>query len=101
MDYWDALDLNVVDTWDELVERLDGHRFYFFSRHAQRIYWSVHYQASDVLVFGSESRGLPSTICDRSANNALTIPIIDAARSLNLSNAVAIAAYEALRQIGV
>lgn len=98
MDYWSELDLQVVDTWADLVQRLDGHKFYYFSRHATRAHWSAEFSNSDVLVFGSESQGLPSTIVDKSSDAALQIPMADDARSLNLSNAVAIATYEALRQ---
>ena len=99
MDYWKELDLTVVDTWADLTQQLEGHQFYYFSRHATRSHWSAEFADSDVLVFGSESQGLPSTIIDRSLDNALQIPMANDARSLNLSNAVAIATYEALRQM--
>ena len=99
MDYWEHLDFEVVDTWADLVQRLDGYQFYYFSRHAQREYWSADFAPTNVLVFGSESQGLPSTVFDRDSQNALTIPMEGRARSLNLSNAVAIATYEALRQM--
>ncbi len=101
MDYWDDLDLQVVDTWADLVQQLTGHSFYYFSRHATRAHWSAEFRKSDVLVFGSESQGLPSTIIDKSSDESLKIPMANDARSLNLSNAVAIATYEALRQINV
>jgi tRNA (cytidine/uridine-2'-O-)-methyltransferase len=99
LDYWQHLDWEAVDGWGELSQRLEEHRFWYFSRHAGQPFWQVAYEAGDVLVFGSETAGLPSGVCDLTGGNALRIPTTGVVRSLNLSNAVAVAVYEALRTV--
>ena len=74
-------------------------RFHFFSKKATHFYSDVTYQPGDLLVFGCETRGLPDDVLDAFANQAIKIPITDNVRSLNLSNACAVAAYEAMRQL--
>ncbi len=98
LDYWQSVDWEAVDSWSHLTERLVGHRFWYFSRHATRSFWSAEYEANDVLVFGSETQGLPSTISRPDSDDSLRIPMAQSVRSLNLSNAVAVVVYEALRQ---
>jgi len=100
MDYWQHLDWEAVEDWNRLEQRISGRRFWFFSKTATQDYTGVAYEAGDVLVFGSESRGLPASLLQRHAERLLRIPMRPAARSLNLSTAVAVAAYEALRQSG-
>ena len=99
LDYWDHLDWEVADNWDELEQRLAGRRFWYFSKRANRYYTSAGYEAGDVLVFGSETQGLPGQMLDRDPNACLRIPIRAPVRSLNLASAMAIATYEAVRQI--
>jgi tRNA (cytidine/uridine-2'-O-)-methyltransferase len=98
MDYWKHLDWEAVENWGELARRLDKHQFWFFTKTARRSYADVAYSAGDVLVFGSESRGLPPSLIEEQSDCCLRIPIHENARSLNLSVAVAVAAYEARRQ---
>ncbi len=100
LDYWQHLDHEVVDDWQQLRERLTAPRWWYFSKRAQRSYASVAYQAGDALVFGCESAGLPAQLIDDAGDQALRIPIRREARSLNLSNSVAITVFEALRQWG-
>jgi tRNA (cytidine/uridine-2'-O-)-methyltransferase len=97
LDYWQHLQWEAVDDWQVLKHRLAGGRFWFFSKTARREYTDVAFQPGDVLVFGSETRGLPASLLTPS-ESLLRIPIRDDVRSLNLSCAVAVAAYEALRQ---
>ena len=101
LDYWDELEWEVADSWDHLAARLDasgaGGRWLFSAR-ATRPYTSVAYAHGDVLVFGSESRGLPRELTTAHPDRLLTIPSRPQVRSLNLANCVAIVAYEALRQ---
>jgi tRNA (cytidine/uridine-2'-O-)-methyltransferase len=100
LDYWEHLLWQVVDDWQQLQTSLNG-RYWFFTKKASRSYLDVEYQLGDVLVFGSESAGLPDAILSsRPADSQLRIPTRPEVRSLNLSNAVAVAAYEALRQFG-
>jgi tRNA (cytidine/uridine-2'-O-)-methyltransferase len=98
LDYWELLEWEVVDDWEALLARLPGREPYFFTKTARRDYLAPSYEPGDVLVFGSESRGLPESMLTKHAERTLRIPTRDAVRSLNLSNAVAVAAYEALRQ---
>ena len=101
LDYWERLVWQVVDNWDELQNSLGNRQHWLFTKKAEQSYLSVAYQPGDVLVFGSESSGLPDALIEAYPNDArLRIPTRDAVRSLNLSNAVAVAAYEALRQWG-
>jgi tRNA (cytidine/uridine-2'-O-)-methyltransferase len=99
LDYWDHLDWEAADNWEKLTAQLPTERMWYFTRWGTTPYTTVSYTAGDVLVFGSESAGLPSTILDSvPEDRRLRIPTSDKVRSLNLSNAVAIAAYEAYRQ---
>jgi tRNA (cytidine/uridine-2'-O-)-methyltransferase len=98
LDYWEHLVWQVVDDWNSLITELPTRRRWLFTKKAQRSYLDATYQPSDVLVFGSESSGLPDALLETHAKEQLRIPIRGAVRSLNLSNAVAVAAYEAQRQ---
>jgi tRNA (cytidine/uridine-2'-O-)-methyltransferase len=101
LDYWEHLNWRVVDHLDEVAAALGHDRLWLFSTKASRVYTDADYQASDALVFGPESRGLPSSWLAARPGRALRIPIRPEARSLNLSNAVAVAAFEAMRRISV
>lgn len=98
LDYWDQLEWEVVDDWPSLIERLGGRQPYLFSKSATRSYVDVSYQPGDIFVFGSESAGLPPSLTEPHRDRLLRIPIRPQVRSLNLSNAVAVAVYEAQRQ---
>lgn len=99
MDYWQALDWEVVDSWEHLQNRLDLERIWLITKFGDTVYTDVSYKQGDVLVFGCETNGLPDTIRDRYPQRQLRIPMAEQARSLNLSNAVAIVVYEAARQL--
>ncbi len=98
LDYWQHLHWDAVDSWEALLERLPRRRPWFFSRRGLRCYTQATFEAGDVLVFGSESQGLPAGLIDGHADRSLRIPIAPEARSLNLAVAVGVAAYEARRQ---
>ncbi len=98
LDYWQYLEWEAVDDWNRLVERLGPRPFWYFSKTAERIYTDVQFEQGDVLVFGAESEGLPPSMLAANRERLLQIPIRPQVRSLNLSNAVGIATYEALRQ---
>ena len=101
LDYWEHLEWQVVDNWDELQSALPGGRRWLFTKKAERSYLDAQFQPADVLVFGSESSGLPDSLLDaHPTDSQLRIPTRAEVRSLNLSNAVAVASYEALRQWG-
>ena len=99
LDYWPHVKLNIYDGLDQLIEKYPGSRFYYFSTKAGRAYTKVQYKEGDFLVFGPESRGLPEDILKKNEENALTIPMFGPVRSINLSTAVGVVVYEALRQL--
>ena len=98
LDYWEHLNWQVVDNWHVLKSELPTHRIWFFTKKAVRSYCDVAFEPGDVFVFGSESAGLPDELLAGYPEAQLRIPTRAEVRSLNLSNAVAVAAYEALRQ---
>ena len=98
LDYWDKLDLFVHENFEDFLSKNPTARLFLFSTHASKNYTEVSYQTDDYLVFGPETRGLPPELRDH-YGTAVRIPMGKEIRSLNLSNSVAIAAYEALRQL--
>lgn len=100
LDYWDHLRYRVVDHLDQVVDAVGRDRLWSFSTKAERSYTDAVYRPGDALVFGSESHGLPATWLAARSDRAVRIPIRPEARSLNLANAVAIALFEAARQLG-
>lgn len=102
LDYWPHLDLRMVDHWNDLKTQLpetDGRRYWYFSRFARRSIWDARFTRGDVLVFGSETSGLPTSIREQAGPQALRLPTTREVRSLNLANTVAVAVYELLRQL--
>ena len=101
MDYWKDLDYEIVADWDELLKKVGDRNFWFFTKTAKRSYLDARFTGHDVLVFGSESAGLPQSLLQEHGEQCLKIPISAKARSLNLSVSVAVATFEAQRQIGL
>lgn len=100
LDYWQHVGCDVVDHWESLYQQLAGRRFWYLSKSARRAYTEVRFAPGDVLVFGSETQGLPASMLDQHADQSLRIPIRSPVRSLNLASAVAVVVFEALRQFG-
>lgn len=104
LDYWQHLDWQAVENWGELQQQLAPafahNRVWLFTKTAQRFFYEAAFQRGDVLVFGSESSGLPAEIREQHAEFALRLPMRPEVRSLNLSATAAAAMYEAMRQIG-
>jgi tRNA (cytidine/uridine-2'-O-)-methyltransferase len=101
LDYHEYASLVVHKDWRACCERLQGRRMFAFSTRGLRRHTEPEYRAGDVLVFGPETRGLPPEIFDGFApERRLRLPLRPGNRSLNLSNAVAVAVYEAWRQQG-
>ncbi len=98
LDYWHFVDISYYDSVDELFEKNSGANFYFYSTKAERTYSQINYREGDFLVFGKETRGLPEPLLAANYDRCVRIPMIGEIRSLNLSNSVAIAVYEAWRQ---
>lgn len=99
LDYWDSVDLHKVDSMEELYKMLPDSTFYYLTTKTDRLYTDIQFKDGDVLVFGPETRGLPEMYVTK--DTAITIPMKEGQRSLNLSNSVAIVAYEAVRQNGI
>ncbi len=100
LDYWDSVALVRHATLSDFETAVTGQRLFFFSTRGQMAYTAATYRPGDVLVFGSESKGLPDDLLDRYPDHVLTIPMqTHHVRSLNLATAVGIVLYEALRQI--
>ncbi|MEZ6128652.1 MAG: tRNA (cytidine(34)-2'-O)-methyltransferase [Planctomycetaceae bacterium] len=100
MDYWQHLDWEAVDSWSEVQQRLPTATVWYLTKTATRMVWDAPFAKGDILLFGSESRGLPSTILNEQPANKLTLPMTELVRSLNLASTVNTVAYEAVRQFG-
>jgi len=98
LDYWHMLKVYYHESFDEVLAAYRGHQFYFATTKGRRVYTEVKYGVDDFLVFGKETSGLPDEILNRFPEQCIRIPMVNDARSLNLSNSVAIVLYEALRQ---
>lgn len=99
LDYWQHLEWEMAEDWDDLQARLPEHPRWFLSKKATREYTDVQFARGDVLVFGCETEGLPEAMLDANQDRCLRIPIRHEVRSLNLANAVAVTMYEGFRQI--
>lgn len=97
LDYWEGVDVQIIDSLEEYLAE-STQNFYFFSSHAERSYTEVSYQENDLLIFGSETQGLPQHYFEKYPERFLTLPMVHGKRCLNLSNAAAIVTYESWRQ---
>lgn len=97
LDYWHLLDITYYTGLDDFFARNSG-PYYFFSTKAQHRHSDIRYPDGAYLVFGKETKGLPESLLVRHPDTTVRIPMISEARSLNLSNSVAVGVYEALRQ---
>lgn len=100
LDYRDLATVTVHDNLLALMEQLEHPRTWAFSTKGDRRYTDVQYAAGDLLLFGPETRGLPQTVLEERGSHCLRVPMKTDSRSLNLSNTVALVAYEGLRQLG-
>lgn len=101
LDYHEFARLRTWNSLDDFVTSFPVSRLVPFSTHHTRSYSSFKFKAGDALLFGPETQGLPETVRQQApASQQLTLPMLPGNRSLNLSNTVAIAVYEAWRQIG-
>lgn len=100
LDYWHLLGIRYYENLDEFFEVNKGGRYFYSTTKAQNTYADAKFEDGDYLLFGKETKGLPEELLYKNPERCIRIPMISEARSLNLSNAVAIVAYEALRQTG-
>jgi tRNA (cytidine/uridine-2'-O-)-methyltransferase len=100
LDYWPHLQYEIVDSWTDVRSRLPTATVWCIENPAQRLLWDAKFALGDVLLFGSESRGLPASILDELRDTTVQLPIRPEVRSLNLASTVNTAVYEAVRQFG-
>ncbi|MCL2086828.1 MAG: tRNA (cytidine(34)-2'-O)-methyltransferase [Oscillospiraceae bacterium] len=100
LDYWGLLDITYYEGLSEFIEKTNGEILYYFSTKAAKTYSDIVYPDKAFIVFGREDAGLPESLLVQNLDSCVRIPMISDARSLNLANSVAIAAYEILRQWG-
>ena len=98
LDYWREVRVTLWESFAEFMAAHPGARCWFLTTKAQRAYWDAEFRDGDFLVFGRETKGLPESLLAAQAEFALTIPMTDRTRSLNLATAVGIVLYEAVRQ---
>ena len=98
LDYWEFLDITYYDSFEEFLELTKNYPRYFCTTKAKNTYADVLFAENSYIIFGKETKGLPEEVLIENKENCIRIPMIENARSLNLSNAVAIVAYEAFRQ---
>lgn len=100
LDYWHYLDITYYKDKCDFFERNKNQNLYFFTTKAIKLYSEMKYGENPFLIFGKETAGIPEDILKRNLDYCVRIPMKDNLRSLNLSNAVAVGVYEALRQSG-
>ena len=98
LDYWDKLDVHVYENLDDFYAKNPEADVYYFSKKAHHVYSKIAYPKEVYLMFGKETKGIPEDELRRHEEKTLRMPMREGLRSLNLSNAVAIAVYEVLRQ---
>ena len=98
LDYWHLMELHVHPDFDTMMKEYPDAVYHFATTKAPRSYHEVKYGENDFIVFGCETKGLPESLLSRVYDRCIRIPMKPDARSLNLSNSVAIVLYEALRQ---
>ena len=100
LDYWDKLDITYYDSLSDFLEKTKDESLFFFSTKATNVHSDIVYPRRCFLVFGKETAGLPKQLVEENLDRSVRIPMRDELRCLNLSNSVAIGAYEVLRQWG-
>lgn len=98
LDYWDKLDITYYDSLEDFFEKNPDGRFFYFTTKGRTVHSDAEYPDNSYLVFGREDRGLPEELLRDNPDSCVRIPMRNELRSLNLSNSVAIAVYETLRQ---
>jgi len=99
LDYWDKVFLELYRDYDAYLADFPDARRWLFSARASASHFDARFEEGDHLVFGSETEGLSPQVMEGGSGRAIAIPMLPSRRSLNLSTAVGIAAYEALRQV--
>lgn len=99
LDYWSLVEIKYYDNLEAFFNTYREGSFFFSTTKAKNRYTDVKYAKDCFILFGKETAGLPKSLLSQNPDKCIRVPMIDEARSLNLSNSVAIVVYEALRQI--
>ncbi len=99
LDYWNDVEINYYDSLQALYQTYPDGRFFYATTKTKQKYSDVNYIDEDFIIFGKETAGIPVNILKDNWERTITIPMKDSIRSLNLSNAVAVVLYEALKQL--
>lgn len=100
LDYWHLLDVRQYANLNDFFDKNKDGRFFYATTKAPHAYHEAVYRDGDFFLFGKETRGLPEPLLTAHPERCIRIPMREGARSLNLSNSVAVVAFEALRQTG-
>lgn len=102
LDYWDKLDVHTYSSIEDFYEKTKAcdPEYFYFSSKVSASFAEKEYRGNVYLIFGKETRGLPVSVVEKNIDRSVRIPMINDVRCLNLSNSVAVAVYEALRQNG-
>ncbi len=100
LDYWDLLTVSYYDSLEDFLETAKNIQVVYITTKADTVYSDFIYEEGCYLVFGKETKGLPEELLAKNHSTSVRIPMVNKARSLNLSNSAAIIAYEAYRQMG-
>lgn len=102
LDYWNLVEINLYDSFDELLGKHDKEKFFYATTKTRNTHSDMNYSDDCFIVFGKETKGIPEDILNKNKERCIRVPMVNVeqARSLNLANSVNIVLYEALRQIG-
>ncbi len=100
LDYWNMVEVKIYSNLDDFFKTYATGKFYFSTTKGIIKYTDVAYENDCFILYGKETAGLPKWLLGKNKDKCIRVPMIDEARSLNLSNSVAIVVYEALRQLG-
>lgn len=102
LDYWDKVEVEHIVDFETFEKEfpIESNPYFLFTTKVEKKYYDVNYPLGSFLIFGPETRGIPEDILKKYNSGCVTIPMKKTLRSLNLSNSVAIGAYEAIRQFG-
>ncbi len=101
LDYWHLLDIEEYENWEDFYSKHNKENFWLISTRGERNIWDVEFNPGDYLIFGSETKGLNENILNANKDRVISIPMNGKTRSLNLSTAVGIVLYEAMRRVTV
>jgi tRNA (cytidine/uridine-2'-O-)-methyltransferase len=104
LDYWDQVDCREHDSWSAFLDQEQPGRLWLYTTKSDRPHWDADFTAGDYMLFGAETTGVPDDVHDwvgrtQGADHRITLPMVNDARSLNLSTVVCTAVYEGLRQL--